>query len=56
MNDYRTGFIPSVLIELDDLLDMVNDTMFDEHKEESLIKIATYISLLRERIRREYVD
>ena len=54
MTEYNTGFIPEILCDINDLIDLANDIMVDKHsKNEQLFTLALSLSLLKEKISKE---
>ena len=51
MTEYNTGFIPEILCDINDLIDLANDIMVDKHsRNEQLFTLALSLSLLKEKI------
>ena len=56
MTEYNTGFIPDILCDINDLIDLANDIMVDKHiKNEQLFTLALSLSLLKEKISKEFI-
>ena len=56
MNEYNTGFIPQVLCDINDLIDLANDIMNDSNENnEQLFTLALSLSLLKEKISKEFI-
>jgi hypothetical protein len=56
MTEYNTGFIPEILCDINDLIDLANDIMVDKHsKNEQLFTLALSLSLLKEKISKEFI-
>ena len=56
MSEYNTGFIPEILCDINDLIDLANDIMVDKHsKNEQLFTLALSLSLLKEKISKEFI-
>lgn len=56
MSEYNTGFIPEILCDINDLIDLANDIMVDKNnKHEQLFTLALSLSLLKEKISKEFI-
>ena len=56
MSEYKTGFIPEILCDINDLIDLANDIMVDKHiKNEQLFTLFLSLSLLKEKISKEFI-
>ncbi len=56
MTEYNTGFIPEILCDINDLIDLANHIMVDKHsKNEQLFTLALSLSLLKEKISTEFI-
>ena len=56
MTEYNTGFIPEILCDINDLIDLANDIMVDKHsRDEQLFTLALSLSLLKEKISKEFI-
>ena len=56
MTEYRTGVVPEILNEINDLIDLANDIMVDKHsRNEQLFTLALSLSLLKEKISKEFI-
>ena len=56
MTEYNTGFIPEILCDINDLIDLANDIMVDKHiKNEQLFTLFLSLSLLKEKISKEFI-
>ena len=56
MSEYNTGVIPEILCDINDLIDLANDIMVDKNnKHEQLFTLALSLSLLKEKISKEFI-
>ena len=56
MTEYNTGCIPEILCDINDLIDLANDIMVDKHsRDEQLFTLALSLSLLKEKISKEFI-
>ena len=56
MTEYNTGFIPEILCDINDLIDLANDIMNDSNENnEQLFTLALSLSLLKEKISKEFI-
>ena len=54
MNEYKSGFIPEILRDINDLIDLTNDLTFFNY-EEQIYTLALSLSLLKEKISKEFI-
>ena len=55
MNEYKSGFIPEILSDLNDLIDLTNDLNSKWENEEQIFTLALSLSLLKEKISKEFI-
>ena len=56
MPEYKTGFIPEILCDINDIISLANDIMVDKHiKNEQLFTLFLSLSLLKEKISKEFI-
>lgn len=54
MKEYRSGFIPEILNDINDLIDLSND-LFYVKSEDKLSTLSINLSLLKEKITKEFI-
>ena len=51
---YRTGVVPEILNEINDLIDLANDISISKN-EEQIFTLALSLSLLKEKVAKEFI-
>ena len=54
MTEYRTGVVPEILNEINDLIDLANDISISKN-EEQIFTLALSLSLLKEKVAKEFI-
>jgi hypothetical protein len=54
MKEYRSGFIPEILNDINDLIDLSNDLCYVK-SEDKLSTLSINLSLLKEKITKEFI-
>jgi len=54
MTQYRTGVVPEILNEINDLIDLANDISISKN-EEQIFTLALSLSLLKEKVAKEFI-